>query len=428
MRIFLPATLLATLSVTLPALPAFGQTLSATGGTEILRGDAPGLVVNGLKPGAIATVHLYRLAGKDLLAHAWGEFKADANGKIDVDHTAPLRGTYSGVDPLGLLWSGEANPLSDIGITTGRDVVVRVDGSSATLRLILTDGADRVTAKPVDLPNLNGYFARPKQVTGKLPAIVLLHGSEGGTPEAAKALAIRFAQLGYAAFAWNYFRWGAQPPMNSALVNIPVESFSTVRAWLQNEPDVETEQISIWGGSKGAEFALVAAANFNWLDRVVACVASNVVWEGFGRPKAPGEPYSSWSVGGKALPYITYDNYGESLEGKISAGAVHRRSFIKATEAERAAARIPIENSKAKILLLGATKDHFWPSGDMVARMKATRAVVYPDASHFICGTGAELQRIDPVKNPEGGDPSPDATAHAVAAAWAETRKFLKRD
>ncbi len=112
-------------------------------------------------------------------------------------------------------------------------------------------------------------------------------------------------------------------------------------------------------------------------------------------------------------------------------GAVHRRSLAKLSNADRQAARIPLENTGARILLLGATRDHVWPSGDMTRDIAATlraagkgeqlTARVFQDASHFICGTGEELQRIAPVVNPEGGNPSPEATARAAAQAWAET-------
>ena len=83
------------------------------------------------------------------------------------------------------------------------------------------------------------------------------------------------------------------------------------------------------------------------------------------------------------------------------------------------------------------TRDHVWPSGDMTRDIAATlraagkgeqlTALVFEDASHFICGTGEELQRITPVVNPEGGNPSPEATARAAAQAWAETKRFLAR-
>src|SRR5262249_26105037 len=102
---------------------------------------------------------------------------------------------------------------------------------------------------------------------------------------------------------------------------------------------------------------------------------------------------------------------------------------------DRAAARIPIENSNARILLLGATRDHVWPSAEMTRELERAllaanktdhvTALVFEGASHFICGTGEEMQRITPIVNPEGNNPSPEATARAAAQAWAATKRFL---
>src|SRR5262249_38497537 len=107
-------------------------------------------------------------------------------------------------------------------------------------RITLTDGADRVLVEEVAAPGLSGVFARPKAGTS-LPAIILLHGSDGGTMGAARAAAVRFAQLGYAAFAVNYFAYPDAGIKNipAALLNIPVETVNIAREWPQKKPDVD---------------------------------------------------------------------------------------------------------------------------------------------------------------------------------------------
>ena len=372
-----------------------------------------------------------------------------------MDSAVPLSGTYSGADPLGLLWSGIRLPLEgdaempvthDLGLQGSNDIVVRVEAPSlgskhwAETRLLLTDGAARLAIQEVGLPGLNGVFARPRDTSSRpLPAILLLHGSEGGSKESAQATAIRFANLGYAAFALNYFAWPAANlnGVPQAFVDIPVEELATARTWLMQQHGVDADHLAVWGASKGAEFALVGAAHYPWIDRVVACVPSSVVWSGFGRPPAPGEVYSSWSIDGKGLPYIPYDNFQDSLDRKFSSAFVHKRSFDKATSQERAAARIPIEQANAKILLLAATNDVVWPSGVMANEIEKTlfnahtqatvQSFIFENASHFICGTGSEPRRINPVHKPEGNDPSPEADAHAAEMGWKATQDFLRR-
>ena len=433
-------------------------------GPKVLDGSAPRLRVSGLRAGESVTVHTFRRSrvyeapgytGTPVLAHAEAVFAADRHGMVDVDDAEPMRGTYSGADPLGLLWSGTrlelggnaAQPITQgLELQNESQVVFRVETGGPRrqrwieTRIELIDGSEQLDVREVALPGLNGAFARPKvRSVGPVPAILLLHGSEGGSTAEARASAIRFANLGYAAFALNYFAWPAAglkslPP---ALVDIPVEVLATARTWLTEQPGVDAGSVAVWGVSKGAEFALVAAAHYDWIDRVVACVPSDVVWSGFGRAPAAGEVYSSWSVGGKGLPYIPYDHYEDALQGKFSAAFVHQRSLQAASDEERAAARIPIEKTRAKLLLLAATNDVVWPSGAMTAAMvehlrkagrgDAVREMIFPDASHFICGTGSEVRRLNPVHKPEGNDPTPEADAHAAEAGWRETKKFLSR-
>ncbi len=432
--------------------------------STVLDGDSPHLLISGLRPGEIATVHAFRqttaytarsYTGIPVLAHAEVAFAADSTGRITIDSAVPLSGTYSGADPLGLFWSGTRLPLDgdpaeavtrELKLNGTSEVLVRVEASSlgnnrwAETRLHLTDGADKVEVQEVTVPGLNGAFAQPKNRSTKpLPAILLLHGSEGGSKASARATAIRFANLGYAAFALNYFAWPAAglTGVPHAFVDIPVEGLATARAWLMQQPDVDANHLAVWGASKGAEFALLGASQYPWIDRVVACVPSSVIWSGFGRPPAAGEVYSSWSIDGKGLPYIAYDNFQDALDRRFSSAFVHQRSFAKATAQQQAAARIPIERASAEILLLAATNDVVWPSGVMADEIEKAlsstlsqakiHSLIFPNASHYICGTGSEPRRINPVHKPEGDDPSPEADAHAAAMGWKATKAFLRR-
>ena len=460
MRAALTAVSTMLLSATVCAQVKVAPLLSST----VLDGDSPHLLITGLRPGEVASVHSFRKTAAFLpgsykttpvLAHAQVAFAADSTGRVTVDTAVPMSGTYSGADPLGLFWSGTSLPLEgdaevpvthDLGLKEANDIVVRVEAPSlgakhwAETRLLLTDGSGELAIQEVDLPTLNGVFARPKEGPSRVvPAILLLHGSEGGSKESARIIAIRFANLGFAAFAMNYFAWPGSGLNNvpQALINIPVEGLATARNWLMQQPGVDANRVAIWGASKVAEFALVGAAHYPWIDRVIACVPSNVVWSGFGRPPAAGEVYSSWSIGGKGLPYIPYDNFQDSLDRKFSSAFVHQRSFDKATPQNKEAARIPIENASARLLLLAATNDVVWPSGRMTDEIERTlsnahtqatvHSFIFENASHFICGTGSEPRRINPVHKPEGDDPSPDADAHAAAAGWKATGEFLKR-
>jgi dienelactone hydrolase len=126
----------------------------------------------------------------------------------------------------------------------------------------------------------------------------------------------------------------------------------------------------------------------------------------------------------------------DALDRKFSSAFVHQRSLDKADPEQLAAARIPVEKSDARFLLLAATKDLVWPSARMTRDIEASlleahkgseaKAIIFPEASHYILGTGSEPKRINPVHKPEGDDPTPEADANATETSWKETKAFLR--
>ena len=44
----------------------------------------------------------------------------------------------------------------------------------------------------------------------------------------------------------------------------------------------DVTRLGVYGHSKGAEYAELAATRLPWIDAVVACVPTDVVWEGYG--------------------------------------------------------------------------------------------------------------------------------------------------
>ncbi|HKS21697.1 MAG TPA: acyl-CoA thioester hydrolase/BAAT C-terminal domain-containing protein [Thermoanaerobaculia bacterium] len=77
------------------------------------------------------------------------------------------------------------------------------------------------------------------------------------------------ASHGYAALAVAYF---GIAPLPDDLDRIPLETVDRAVAWLRAQPSVDPKRIAIWGGSKGAELALVAASRNPAIRAVVAVV------------------------------------------------------------------------------------------------------------------------------------------------------------
>jgi dienelactone hydrolase len=124
-----------------------------------------------------------------------------------------------------------------------------------------------------------GYLYRPA-TDAPAPAIVFLHGSEGGngdfwyepgqTPKAVGEagltpwLARGFAERGYVVMALAYFAAPPQPGVAyvppDELVGVDIELTARAIGWLRSQDFVGRMPVGVWGASRGAEHALLLAA------------------------------------------------------------------------------------------------------------------------------------------------------------------------
>jgi len=416
----------------------------------VTSGDGAHVRITGLPAGARVTIRARRTVlvsrwadsvyvNDTVVVESWARYAATPAGHVDIDRAAPLEGSWSGRDPLGLFWSMRRTPLtSPAELTRERNridlTVAFGDGPPLQGMLRLRLSARPLVSRVVVAPGLVGAFVAPRGAK-RVPVVIALHGSEGGDTLSNVELATRFAARGYAAFAVSYvaYPWnGGLPGVPTAFDSIAVETLDRARTWLGARPEVDTSRTALWGVSKGGEFAMVTAARRRWPRAVIGCVPSDVMWAGYGRDPAPGEVLTSWSDSGARLPAIPYDDYADVFAGRATPRQVHDRSRTS-HPADAARARIPVEVSDASLLLLGAERDEVWASGAMVRSLLATlrgarpqrrtEATVYPDAGHGICGLGTS-----PVA--AFGDTASGVaigTAKAAADAWLQTVRFLRQ-
>ncbi|QUL36747.1 acyl-CoA thioester hydrolase/BAAT C-terminal domain-containing protein [Erythrobacter sp. JK5] len=436
-------------------------------GADIVAGLAPQIEIEQLDPGERVRVHTVRMfevweSGPENVwrpirkpLHAWADFRADTEGRVRLWQTAPIAGTFSGTDPYGILWSGR--PLVShaddpflpaqfdlASVPAGEGVVLVTRNGDIVARTRLTFGnPENLIVQQVAQGRLNGAYAAPADGESH-PALILLHGSEGGDRAAAEALAQRFAAHGYAAFAFNYFAWDLSniEGIPNAHVNQPIEMLTSVREWLAARPEADVTRLGVYGHSKGAEYAEVAAVRLPWIDAVAACVPTDVVWQGYGvgdernrktSDAEPPEQYSSFSWNGRPLPYIP-------LDGDRS-GFHTNTGFYEAKRAELGAgaqeAEIPVEAANASFLWLGGGRDEVWASGDMARKLDARMRLagrgsqselhVYDGAGHGICGDGTYPTRVWRSDSSDPRDPDLDATGRATIDAWARILAFFAR-
>lgn len=315
-------------------------------------GDAFSVRVEGAEPGADVTVHssMWGYAG-------WATFAADAEGEVDTAEDAPLAGSYEGVSAEGLVWSMELLSQEQ-GYSFDVALVAESDGEetvSATLpRASLSDG---LVAESVSDPVV-GVVYKPADATEPLPALVILGGSEGGTPELRAAY---LAGYGYLTLGLAYF---GEPGLPAGLTDIPMEYFADAIAYLEARPDVDDNRIGVLGGSRGGELALMLGARFAQLKVVVAEIPSHVRWG-----SASVQDASAWSEGGVPLSYLTNTSGTLPTPETLPDGTIGYRLTpvfeVALDEADPATlddVTIRVEQIQGPVLMFAGDDDGIWPS------------------------------------------------------------------
>lgn len=450
------AALAAGLGLALGAGPAAAQRIDVQPGPEVLLGTPLAVTAGDLAPGETVTLRSDRRLrgwdGQPVLYRAEARFTADGQGRVDLATARPLPGSaYAEPDVQGLFWSAtpQRGPVpEDLPPGQVRLTLEAPGGAPVSLVLTLRDGDPAVASTPV--PGFPGaVLVRPPGTAGdgpSRPAVITLGGSEGGGQTAA-LFARRLASHGFVAMSLPYHspqRFGPQGPMPpelpelpQAFASIPLERLQAARDWLAAQPGVDGLRIGVYGASKGAEYALLAAVRMPWIRSVVAAVPSDVSWEGWGPGTTEGQsPSFSWQ--GRPVPFVPYVGMAQEMQGFTTGTPVRFRRVHDAGRAahpERvAAARIPVEDFAGALLVIGGGGDQVWDSGGMaqaiVERRRAagrdTEAVIHPAAGHAIVGTGwvpTTMHDAAPMK--VGGRPAADAAAQAQG--WVATLDFLRR-
>lgn len=236
----------------------------------------------------------------------------------------------------------------------------------------------------------NGLLANyyPGTGEGARPGVLLLGGSEGAIGGGVTRMAKDLQAHGYAVLNMSYYRG---PGQNVRLERVPLEMFDHALEWLKAQPNVDRERLAVIGGSKGAEAALIIAARHPELRAAIAGMPSSVAWQGLDwniLRQIFTPPDGSWSVGGKAIPFVPYvkEFNGNLLD-------LYTKSLSHA--GEHPDAIIPIEKSRAAVLLVCGRQDSLWPSCPMSEQVKARAAqmggpavtvLAYDTAGHGVFG------------------------------------------
>ncbi len=267
--------------------------------------------------------------------------------------------------------------------------------------------------------------------------VVILHGADGNDV-AGRRFGPILARLGYAAVGLPYYspNWGdfgpppVFPDLPGSFIDIRVDQLADLRETLRSMPGVDVERFGLFGASKGAEFALIAASRYPWIDSVVAYAPTDVVWEGWGLEMVEAEgTRSSFSFAGQPLAFMPYRGFVEGLLAGPAADlrAIHVNGRADHPEKE-AAARIPVEDYAGALMLIAGERDAQWDAASAVRAIVATReaaglqteALIYPEAGHDLVGDGGPRDAAR-----AGG--TPESNAAARRDAWLRVVAFMAR-
>ena len=327
------------------------------------------ITLKDLSPWQRVTLHARFLDDYDVEWTSRATFRADFGGTVDVSGQAPIEGSYTGTDPMGLVWSAyglgtsyaislRPRPLFITAEVDDRKFSVQVVRNLLTGEMACTDVRDR---------GLYGRFFRP--VGGEpAPGVLVLGGSEGGLASYVMREAALLASHGFAALALAYFYFGSLP---DRLARIPLEYFGSAIGWLRDQPAVHGDRLGVMGTSRGGELALLLGAHYPELEAVVSYSGSGLVFP------SPDIQEPAWTFRGEPLSWIP-----------------NPFDILQAKPEQLEKAEIPVERTNGPVLLISGDADQVWPSAQLsqVAMDRLLRSERpyhdefrhYPDAGHGI--------------------------------------------
>lgn len=390
--------------------------------------DRLSITLTGLAPDQRVTVEA---AFADLGTEWAGEaaFVADGDGRVDLAEHAPVAGAYDGVRPMGLVQFAEHVGDDPADTRTGANVTdleltARVDGETVaetTVTRRVAPGVER-TELDTGTDGLAGDLYVPES-DGPHPGVLALHGS-GGEPAGRKARAL--AAEGYAVLALRYF--GGPAPVPERFAEVPVSYAGDAIDHLTSRGNVADDDVGVVGASRGTELALLTAAERDDVRVVVAYAPSAYAWFGERDGEGDGPPPSAWTVDGDPLPLLPHpgpDGRPEETERGVRSRRMFEAFVECADEDELTAARLPVEDVAADVLLVSGGDDGVWPADEMAETIRDAMADALGSATHrrFADASHSFLLPYHPtterpvVETDEGPDRVHGGTPAGIAAA-----------
>uniref|UniRef100_A0A673BAD4 Acyl-CoA thioesterase 19 n=1 Tax=Sphaeramia orbicularis TaxID=375764 RepID=A0A673BAD4_9TELE len=227
------------------------------------------VLVQNAPPGFQMTIHSLHHSEDGHSWEAFGHYTADATGTVNVSQDHSVGGTYSGVEPMGLLWSLRPVPGSKswlrfrkMNVETPMEVAISVYQGHQTVfvdqvqlasvvaeRWYMAPGVRRI---PVTESDLTATLFLPPG-PGPFPGVLDLWGGGGQLVEYRSAL---LASHGFASLALDYLTAKITLKTGKMVEN---DYFETAYKFLQEHPQVSGSRIAMMGLSFGTAMTLKMA-------------------------------------------------------------------------------------------------------------------------------------------------------------------------
>ncbi|KAK2882946.1 peroxisomal succinyl-coenzyme A thioesterase-like isoform X2 [Channa argus] len=240
------------------------------------------VLVENLPPVFPVTIHSLHQSENQGHWEAYAYYMSDHRGKVSVSDDLSFGGTYTGKEPMGLLWSMRPVPgspeglrlrkvnvctpmLVNISVYSGHDGFRKLAplASVLTERWYLAPGVQRIDIREKGV--IGTLFIPPGP--GPFPGLLDLWGGGGGLFEYRAAL---LASRGYVALALQYLTNGELQFVALELLDY----FETAFNIIKHHPQVMPDRVGIFGLSLGSIMTIYLAAESTVIKpRCCVCVS-----------------------------------------------------------------------------------------------------------------------------------------------------------
>ncbi|XP_044127591.1 acyl-coenzyme A thioesterase 1-like [Bufo gargarizans] len=355
------------------------------------------VLVRGLGPSDPVTLRALVADDQGCLYDSCAHYQADSSGTVDLHRDAAVGGDYTGVLPMGLLWSlspsvmekpyhrlekrsvhkspavvevlvhkGHSAPKVLPGAVLAKTKCERRFMAPGVRRIQLREGAVR-----------GSLFLPPGE--GSFPGVIDMFGDDGGLVEYRSSL---LASRGIASLALPYFAFEDLPP---AMTEFHLEYFEEAANFLSRHPKIRGSGVGVIGTGKGADLAL---SMITYLPQVVAAVSISGCCSNTAAPLSYKDvtiPALSYNMSRVQISETAVFDVSEALDDPLD--PANRQCLI------------PVEKAQGSFLFIVGEDDLNWKS-PVYAKAAVSCLQEHGKSNYTLLSYPGAGHQIDPPSSP----------------------------